>query len=205
MTIRPLLIAAGTLLAVTAHTTAEPGHDHPFEPPVEARIEHLENAARHLAEAGMTDESTRLRVQAAALRRDHRQGQIADLEAMIEALRNDNRILRERIAELEAKAHTRTATPEAPADLDHLAAEAHRKQTEETWAAIKRAARGARPLPAAPPDQALPLEPPRPLPPGVKEGETPAVRDEKPPRDEPDDRDLLKEILRTLQRIESRV
>ena len=193
MPIQHSLLAAGTILgAATVAATAEPER-HLAEPPIEEKIEHLENAAKHLAEAGMKDESTRLRVQAAAMRRDMHRGEFADLEAMIEALRQENRMLKVRIMELEAEFQARTAEP-AAAPIDKVAAEVHRKQTEATWAAIKRAARGPRPLPDAPEDQPVPLEAPQ-LPPTLTEPfQEPGIH--------PDEHALLNNILQTLQRIE---
>lgn len=197
MTIHHFLCSAGIALALLGSATAELEHPSRTDLPVEAKIERLESAARQLAEAGMMEDSVRLRVQAAAMRRDSQrhQPEIVELEATIEALRNENRMLQQRLEELEADAQARAAKTATPATIDQLAAEAHRRQTEETWARIKRAARGDHT--PAPVDQEHQLLPPRPIP-------LPSLTEQV---SHPTARDLaiLQDILRTLQRIEEKL
>jgi hypothetical protein len=141
----------------------------------------------------MVDQAADLRAQAEEIRRDLRGGQIAELATMIERLRRENQALQERIAQLEAQPARSKDGGTTPAESP----EAYRRQTEETWAAIKAAARGEGPPAPAAPGPPAQAGQPRLVPPAAPQGEAPAPR--------PGERELLEQILRTLQRIEHKV
>ena len=184
----------------------------------EEKIHHLEEAARHLEAIGMADDAARLRDQAALRRTDHRK-RLAELEQLIRREAEIRRqrelagLVQEAIDQLKDEWRDGPPSGHPPVhgndDADEGArAEAHRRQTLQTWQRIKDAARGERPLP---PQAGDPAGDPDPSPPRHHDAPTKPLAETAPHAGRPIQGEsesqaaVLEQILRTLQRIERKM